>query len=119
MLDEKDRIPNPSAATDAGTAIAGRMQAFVEELQRVILDGLERLDDGRAFRKDRWERPGGGGGITAVLAEGRVFEKAGVNTSAVYGELPKRMTEVLGVDPHPFFATGLSLVIHPRNPHVP
>jgi len=94
------------------------MHEFVLDLQDRIRTALEGLDGGR-FRIDPWERPGGGGGVSSVLEEGKVFEKAGVNTSAVYGELPDRMTSVLGVNRQPFFATGISLVIHPRNPYVP
>ena len=71
------------------------------------------------FRDDAWERPGGGGGLTRVMEDGSVFEKGGVNTSAVHGRLPERMAGVLGVESKPFFATGVSLVIHPRSPFVP
>lgn len=119
MLDEKDRIPNALVRNDRTETIAGRMQAFVEGLQRTVRTKLEELDEGAEFREDRWERPGGGGGIAAILEGDGVFEKAGVNTSAVFGDLPERMTRVLEVDRQSFFATGLSLVIHPKNPHVP
>ena len=86
------------------------MQSFVEALQDEITSALERTDGGGArFREDRWERPGGGGGRTRVLEGGRVFEKAGVNVSAVFGTHKEK----------PFFATGLSLVIHPQSPLVP
>ncbi len=120
MLDDKDRSPNELVREDgrAGT-ISRRMQAYVEGLQRTIRTKLEELEERSVFRVDRWERPGGGGGVAAILEGDGVFEKAGVNTSAVYGELPERMTRVLGVDRQPFFATGLSLVIHPQNPYVP
>lgn len=119
MLDGKDRIPNTAIRDDRVDTIARRMQTFVEGLQRRIRTALESLEERTAFREDRWERPGGGGGISAILEEGDLFEKAGVNTSAVHGDLPERMTRVLGVEKGPFFATGISLVIHPRNPHVP
>ena len=102
-----------------GDSLAHRMESYVRNLQHRIRAALEDLDGGGRFRIDPWERPGGGGGITAVLEDGRVFEKAGVNTSVVYGTLPERMTSVLGVEKKPFFATGISLVIHPRNPFVP
>ena len=89
-------------------------------LQDRICDALTELD-GEAFREDRWEREQGGGGRTRVLEEGRVFEKAGVNFSHVFGEgLPPSATaarpELAG---RGFQAMGVSLVIHPRNPHVP
>lgn len=95
------------------------MQRLVERLQDEICQGLERFEGESRFREDRWERPGGGGGRSRVLESGQVFEKAGVNTSAVHGELPERMAKALEVEVAPFFATGVSLVIHPRNPYLP
>ncbi len=96
-----------------------RMQAFAEDLQQRICKALEAREAEARFQVDAWERPGGGGGRAAVMQDGEVFEKAGVNTSAVHGPLPVRMARALEVEPAPFFATGLSLVIHPRSPHVP
>lgn len=96
-----------------------RVQRFVEALQISICKALEAFEPDARFATDRWKREEGGGGITRTLREGSVFEKAGVNTSAVTGWLPPRMATTLGVSPAPFFATGLSLVIHPLNPHVP
>jgi coproporphyrinogen III oxidase len=95
------------------------MKRFVEALQIRITKKLEAVDGSTAFEVDRWEREDGGGGITAVIEGGKVFEKGGVNTSAVHGPLPDRMAEVFDVDEKPFYATGLSLVVHPRSPHVP
>jgi coproporphyrinogen III oxidase len=83
-----------------------------------------RLDRGGAFREDRWDRPGGGGGVARVLAEGTTFEKAGINRSAVGGVLPAGVAHRLGArvqsgeETH-FYATGVSLVVHPRSPMVP
>ncbi len=76
--------------------------------------------DGAAFVEDEWSRPGGGGGFARVL-EGRDIEKGGVNFSAVHGELPAAAAASLHVDPEEtgFYATGVSIVLHPRNPHVP
>ena len=104
--------------------VGGRMQAFVQELQRTIRSAIEEMDGQAVFQEDAWVRSGGGGGLSAVLAEGAVFEKAGVNTSVVYGELPEQVLadllgNVSGADTRSFFATGISLVFHPRNPHVP
>ncbi|MFZ5469078.1 MAG: oxygen-dependent coproporphyrinogen oxidase [Myxococcota bacterium] len=95
------------------------MQRFVESLQEEICAGLEHVDGGGRFREDRWTREGGGGGRTRVLEEGQVFEKAGVNVSAVHGELEEAFAKRLQGTGRQFFATGVSLVIHPRNPHVP
>jgi len=90
-------------------------------LQDVICQALEKEDGGREFTEDSWTRPEGGGGRTRVLAEGAVFEKAGVNFSHVTGaSLPPSATasrpELAG---KPYNALGVSLVIHPRNPYVP
>ena len=79
---------------------------------------------GGAFAEDRWERPGGGGGVTRVLIEGETFEKAGVNRSAVEGVLEPGMAARLALNGVPpagsrFFATGVSVVAHPRSPMVP
>ena len=105
-------------SSDTST-MAARMQRLVEAVQADICQAFERLEDEARFRSDRWARPGGGGGLSRVLEGGAVFEKAGVNTSAVHGVLPERMASVLGVQEAPFFATGVSLVVHPRSPHVP
>ena len=73
------------------------MQAFVQELQRTIRGAIEEMDGRAVFKEDAWMRPGGGGGLSAVLSEGAVFEKAGVNTSVVYGELSEQvLADLLG-----------------------
>ena len=93
---------------------------YLLALQDRICDALTEVD-GQAFREDAWEREQGGGGRSRVLEEGEVFEKAGVNFSHVFGDgLPPSATaarpELAG---RRFQAMGVSLVIHPRNPHVP
>lgn len=94
-------------------------QAYVEGLQKQIIKAIEQIENGQKFQYDDWERPGGGGGHSAVLENGKVIEKGGVNTSAVFGELPEAMRVHFGVDEATFFATGVSLVLHPRNPLAP
>lgn len=92
---------------------------FFQEIQDTICAGLEGLD-GSKFQEDLWQRAEGGGGRTRVLSNGKIFEKAGVNFSAVYGEMPESLSKKLGVGGDPnFYATGTSLVLHPRNPMVP
>jgi coproporphyrinogen III oxidase len=94
-------------------------QAYFEELQTRICDGLEAADGQGTFGRDRWERPGGGGGLTRVMTGGAVFEKAGVNVSAVHGQLKPEFAASLPGDGLAFFATGVSLVLHPKSPRVP
>jgi len=96
-----------------------RAKATVEALQDQICAALEALEPRARFREDRWERPGGGGGRTRVLEGGAVFEKAGVNTSAVFGPVPEALADQLPGDGDRFYATGISLVLHPKNPHAP
>ncbi|MBT8385587.1 MAG: oxygen-dependent coproporphyrinogen oxidase [Bacteroidia bacterium] len=92
---------------------------YIENLQNTICSKLEEIDGKAKFREDIWERPEGGGGRTRVIEDGLVFEKGGVNISAVHGALPKSMQAYFKVGEVDFFACGLSLVIHPKNPLVP
>ena len=97
------------------------VEQYLRTLQANISDGLAAIDGQQAFISESWERPEGGGGTTRVLEEGGVFEKAGVNFSHVLGSsLPPSASqsrpELAG---RSFRAMGVSLVIHPRNPHVP
>lgn len=117
---EKETLINSVLQEDApDQSMATRMQAFVAHLQDVICRAFEAVDGGAIFREDLWSREGGGGGRTRVLAGGKIFDKAGVNTSAVHGILPARMAKVLEVPATQFFATGISLVVHPVSPFVP
>ena len=100
-----------------------QMHQRVKDAQDEITGALSTID-GHNFEEIHWERPGGGGGRTRVMEDGGVFEKAGVNTSAVHGVLPDAAVASMrgkGIDSDErrFFATGLSLVLHPRNPHAP
>lgn len=92
---------------------------YIQELQNEITGALEELDGKASFQQDIWERKEGGGGRTRVIENGSVFEKGGVNISAVHGELPKAMQNYFKVGDVDFFACGLSLVLHPVNPFVP
>jgi len=96
---------------------------YFQSLQDRICSALEQLDGPGRFREDSWQREGGGGGRTRVLAEGAVFEKAGVNFSDVHGEFSEEFIAQLGKQPpgegRSFQATGISLVLHPRSPIVP
>lgn len=92
---------------------------YIQNLQDTITSKLEAIDGKAQFIQDIWERTEGGGGRTRVIENGNVFEKGGVNISAVHGKLPKSMQDYFKVDDVDFFACGLSLVIHPKNPMIP
>jgi coproporphyrinogen III oxidase len=97
-----------------------RARDFFATLQDDICIALEDLDPATRFREDLWQREGGGGGRTRVMEGGAVFEKAGVNFSEVHGEFDKAFAAKMPVgEGSQFFATGISLVLHPRNPLVP
>ncbi len=88
-------------------------------IQDEICLALEQCDGKAKFEEELWERDGGGGGRTRILQNGNIFERGGVNFSAVYGHLPHTMKKALNVDQDDFFATGVSIVIHPNHPMVP
>jgi coproporphyrinogen III oxidase len=103
-----------------------RAAALFTRVQEQICNALERADGAARFKTDEWNRTDisggkGGGGLTRVLSGGAVFEKAGVNFSAVHGYMPPDFASKLGGEKEetPFFATGVSLVIHPRSPMIP
>ena len=100
-------------------SLADRARSLFETQQSAICAELGRLDGAALFKLDRWERTGGGGGLTAVLADGALFEKAGVNTSTVWGKLDDEALRRLGGQERDFSATGISMVLHPRSPMVP
>lgn len=92
---------------------------YIEGLQDRITSKLEEIDGKAKFQEDIWKREEGGGGRTRVIENGNVFEKGGVNISAVFGPLAPAMQQYFKVGDVDFFACGLSLVIHPKNPMVP
>ncbi|KAI8974934.1 Coproporphyrinogen III oxidase [Pilobolus umbonatus] len=123
-IDKQRRTEGPITENDP---MRLRMETFVKELQNQIVNEVEKLD-GKNFTRTTWERSEGGEGVTCVLQDGNVFEKAGVGVSIVYGQLPKAAVEQMRHDrgkdisadgPVPFFAAGISLVMHPHNPNAP
>ena len=96
-----------------------KFYSYILNLQDQICTALEAQDGTAKFREDLWDRPEGGGGRTRVIENGAVFEKGGVNISAVHGKLPDSMQKLFNGGEADFFACGLSLVIHPKNPMVP
>ena len=99
--------------------IKDQFYTYILKLQDTITSSLEAIDGKAKFQEDIWKRPEGGGGRTRVIENGNVFEKGGVNISAVHGALPQSMQTYFGVSDADFYACGLSLVIHPKNPFVP
>ncbi|XP_059479885.1 oxygen-dependent coproporphyrinogen-III oxidase [Neocloeon triangulifer] len=116
-----------------GKDIKARMEHMIMLVQAEFCQALEREEaagsvdaNPKTFKVDRWTRAEGGGGITCVLQDGEVFEKAGVNISVVHGKLPpaavaqmRARGKQMGEGALPFTALGISSVIHPRNPMIP
>ncbi|XP_072849957.2 oxygen-dependent coproporphyrinogen-III oxidase, mitochondrial [Pogona vitticeps] len=105
-----------------------RMEMLIMETQGQVCSALAQVDRGASFTVDRWERKEGGGGISCVLQDGEVFEKAGVNVSVVFGHLSEEAAQQMRSRGKtlksingklPFCAMGVSSVIHPKNPYVP
>lgn len=90
-----------------------------KRLQDEIVNSLELADGKAKFQEDSWERKAGGGGRSRVLNDGAIIEKGGVNFSEVYGETPKNILNALKLDKADFYATGVSIVLHPHSPMVP
>jgi coproporphyrinogen III oxidase len=99
--------------------IKNHWQEYIHDLQNRICAALEAVDGKAKFVEDEWQRPEGGGGKTRVIANGAVFEKGGVNTSVVFGEVTDAMRTQLKINGDRWWACGLSLVLHPINPFVP
>ncbi|GJN01798.1 hypothetical protein PR202_ga19095 [Eleusine coracana subsp. coracana] len=112
-------------------SVRERFESMIRRVQGEVCAALEEADgSGARFVEDVWSRPGGGGGISRVLQDGRVFEKAGVNVSVVYGVMPPDAYRAAKGEagkngaaekpgPVPFFAAGISSVLHPKNPFAP
>lgn len=96
---------------------AKAVEAWYRTVQTQFVVAIEEVDQDGRFGEDRWERPGGGGGITRILSDGRHIEKAACNFSAVFGETPSKLSAGRVADR--FYATGVSIIVHPRNPFAP
>jgi coproporphyrinogen III oxidase len=97
-----------------------QIATYFQELQDQICHALEKADGKAKFHEDNWEREGGGGGRSRVIQNGKVIEKGGVMFSAVWGDLHEKMLASMGLTENvDFFATGVSIVIHPESPCVP
>ncbi len=96
-----------------------RFEAFIQSLQNEICEAFEQLDGAASFNEEQWTREAGGGGTTRIIKNGDLFEKGGVNTSSVHGDLPDQIKKKFGVTHEKFYAAGVSLVMHPWSPMVP
>ena len=114
-----DPLEIAMGAKSESLSLKERWISFILDLQNIICREIESEDGGALFVTDRWERAGGGGGDTRILENGNLVEKGGVNTSVVYGEVTALMRSQLKMEGSHWFACGLSLVLHPRNPYVP
>eukprot|EP00798_Chlamydomonas_sp_ICE-L_P027699 gene27699-7341_t len=114
---------------DTDSSIKSKFEKIIREAQDKICASIEEID-GSKFHQDAWTRADGGGGITRVIQGGNVFEKAGVNVSVVYGSMPPEAYRSAVGNPDalkgkdeagrvPFFAAGISSVMHPKNPFAP
>ncbi len=90
-----------------------------QELQNAICTRLEEVDGVSKFQEDNWSRPDGGGGKTRIIKGNGVIEKGGVNFSEVHGPVTDLMRQNTEISADSFFATGVSIVLHPHNPHIP
>lgn len=98
-----------------------RVSQFMQSLQDEICSGLEILDGKGKFKEDSWQREEGGGGRSRVMTDGNIFEQGGVNFSEVWGHNlpPSILQQRPEAQGHSFYATGTSMVLHPKNPYIP
>ncbi|XP_064629665.1 oxygen-dependent coproporphyrinogen-III oxidase-like isoform X2 [Lineus longissimus] len=108
------------------SSMRSKVEILIMRIQGEVCKKMEELDGKQTFHVDKWTRSGGGGGITCVLSDGNVFEKAGVNISVVEGELPAGAAQQMRSRGKKFkdgqlkfFAAGISSVVHPKSPKVP
>lgn len=98
-----------------------RVGQWMRQIQDEICEGLVSADGNVEFHQDQWDRPEGGGGRSRVMRDGNVFEQGGVNFSEVWGDRlpPSILSQRPEAKGHGFYATGTSMVLHPKNPHIP
>ncbi len=93
---------------------------YFQQLQDSICQALQQADGKGTFREDHWQRPGGGGGRSRTIQNGAIIEKGGVGFSAVHGQMHEQQLRSLNItEKADFFATGVSIVMHPHSPMVP
>jgi coproporphyrinogen III oxidase len=126
-----DSLVRDGDGPDGNYPMRSRFEKLCRDAQISITKAIEEIDGEAKFQEDCWTRANGGGGMSRVMSKGKVFEKAGVNLSVVYGSMPPEALQAAterGVDRAkgmapgeriPFFACGISSVMHPKNPHAP
>ncbi len=123
LLTSKDSSAPNSGENKSLPPIDSRKKAreLVLGLQDEICKGLEEIDGEGKFQEESWDRPEGGGGRSRVMSEGKILEQGGVNFSEVEGEElpPSILNQRPEAKGHKWFATGTSMVLHPRNPYIP
>lgn len=102
-----------------GRKTKAEIAEIYRQMQDHICAGLEQGDGQGKFMEDRWDREDGGGGRTRIFQNGAIIEKGGVAFSEVYGPTPEKILQKLGLEKSDFFATGVSIVLHPFSPMVP
>jgi coproporphyrinogen III oxidase len=107
----------PTAAP--ASTLRASVEAWLREFQDWLCQQLETTDGTGCFQEDAWQHHGGGGGRSRVLTHGTIIEKGGVNFSAVSGTMSEQAARVLLMPNPEYFATGVSVVQHPRSPLVP
>merc|ERR1712071_235828 len=130
--DVPDSLVREGDGPEGNTPMRAKFEKMCREAQISVTKAIEEIDgSGKSFQEDCWGRANGGGGMSRVMSGGKVFEKAGVNLSVVYGSMPQEalaaatergVDRAKGMKPGervPFFACGLSSVMHPRNPNCP
>ncbi len=95
------------------------VEATYREIQEHFSGVLQALDGDSQLRVDRWDRDGGGGGETRIITGPGHIEKAAINFSAVFGPTPAGLSESVAAGSTEFYATGVSIIVHPRNPNAP
>jgi coproporphyrinogen III oxidase len=120
MTMQTDTLKTPTPTTPPEDSQA-RVSQFMQQLQDEICQKLAAVDGKGQFREDSWKRPEGGGGRSRVIREGDIFEQGGVNFSEVWGDRlpPSILKQRPEAEGHGFYATGTSMVLHPRNPYLP
>jgi coproporphyrinogen III oxidase len=112
-------LTTASSLAPVASTFRDTVATWLRDFQRRLCEQLEEADGSATFQSDNWQHGSGGGGLSRVIQGGPVLEKGGVNFSAVWGEMSEQAAKVLLMPNPNYFATGVSVVQHPRSPMVP